>query len=104
MSDFLHRREFLGVAAAASLSPALTRTVARDAEAQPERLPPASKPFLTKADEFFDVSRGDPRPWTLQGEAREKARLTPESWRLKIGGDGTADCRRPASPGRWHRA
>ena len=95
MSDFLHRRRFLGAAAAAaSLSPGLTRGVARAFEIQ-AATPQPSKPFLTKPDDFVDVSRGNPKPWTLQGEAREKARLTSESWRLEIVGDGTADVASP---------
>jgi len=32
--------------------------------------------------------RGDPPPHTLQGEELERARLTPESWRLEIVADG----------------
>jgi DMSO/TMAO reductase YedYZ molybdopterin-dependent catalytic subunit len=40
--------------------------------------------FLTPAKDFVDVSRGDPIPHTLTGDALAKAGLTPETWRLEI--------------------
>lgn len=48
---------------------------------------PAPQPFLTPAAEFRDVSRGDPVPHTLKGEALTEARLTDETWRLEITAD-----------------
>src|SRR5438093_3615104 len=45
--------------------------------------------FLTNPADFTDVSRGDPKPWSLKGEALVKARLTPETWRLEIVSDGS---------------
>ncbi len=51
--------------------------------------------FLTKSDEFRDVSRGDPKPHTLKGDALVKARLTPETWRLEIVSDGTTVIEKP---------
>lgn len=48
-------------------------------------------PFLTPADEFEDVSRGNPKPHTLTGEALVRARLTPDTWRLEIRADDTLD-------------
>lgn len=63
---------------------------------QPAEGPPAGgKKFLTEAAKFRDVSRGDPKPFTLQGEARAKARLTPEDWRLEIVSDGTTTIEKP---------
>src|SRR5438552_18994484 len=50
---------------------------------------PAERPFLTKPEKFGDVSRGDPKPHTLKGDALVKARLTPETWRLEIISDGS---------------
>lgn len=41
-------------------------------------------PLLTPADLFRDVSRGNPKPHQLTGDALVQARLTPESWRLEI--------------------
>src|SRR3954447_26660533 len=46
-----------------------------------------SRPFLTPANKFEDVSRGNPKPFTLRGDALLKARLTPETWRLEITAD-----------------
>src|SRR5262249_46917579 len=40
--------------------------------------------FLTQPEQFRDVSRGDPKPHSLKGDALVKARLTPEAWRLEI--------------------
>ena len=57
-------------------------------------IPPGRK-FLTEADAFRDVSRGNPKPFTLKGEDLVKARLTPETWRLEIVGDASAQLERP---------
>src|SRR5882672_11020121 len=46
-------------------------------------------PFLTPADKFRDVSRGEPKPHTLTGDALVQSRLTPETWRLEIAADAT---------------
>jgi DMSO/TMAO reductase YedYZ molybdopterin-dependent catalytic subunit len=51
---------------------------------------------LTNAGDFVDVSRGKPKPYTLKGEALANARLTHETWRLEIVGDGSAQMDRPA--------
>ena len=58
------------------------------AGAQPDNrfVPP---PLLTPADQFRDVSRGNPKIWTLAGDDLVKARLTPETWRLEITADAT---------------
>jgi DMSO/TMAO reductase YedYZ molybdopterin-dependent catalytic subunit len=57
--------------------------------------PPDPRPLLTAPDSFRDVSRGDPKPHTLKGEALVKARLTPETWRLEIVSDGSANIETP---------
>jgi DMSO/TMAO reductase YedYZ molybdopterin-dependent catalytic subunit len=49
--------------------------------------PTFARPLLTKADDFTDVSRGRPKPFTLTGDALVQARLTPETWRLEIVAD-----------------
>ena len=54
------------------------------------------RPYLTPWDDFTDVSRGDPIPHTLTGEALTKARLTPETWRLEVYAEGKARVARPA--------
>ncbi len=55
----------------------------------------AAKKFLTEPDDFTDVSRGNPKPYTLKGEALQKARLTPETWRLEITSDGSSQLEKP---------
>ncbi|MEO8269881.1 MAG: molybdopterin-dependent oxidoreductase [Aureliella sp.] len=49
------------------------------------------RPFLTEAQEFRDVSRGNPKPYTLQGEELTNARLTNDSWRLEVTTDRNSD-------------
>ena len=56
---------------------------------------PTPRPFLTDAEKFRDVSRGNPRPHSLKGDDLVKARLTPESWRLEIVSDGSAEVEKP---------
>src|SRR4051794_35417393 len=53
------------------------------------------KKFLTDPEGFRDVSRGNPKPHMLKGEALVKARLTPESWRLEIVSDGSSKIEKP---------
>jgi DMSO/TMAO reductase YedYZ molybdopterin-dependent catalytic subunit len=55
----------------------------------------AEKKFLTNPDNFTDVSRGNPQPHRLKGDALVKARLTPETWRLEIVSDGTTELEKP---------
>lgn len=55
----------------------------------------APRPYLTPSESFRDVSRGNPKPHTLQGEALVQARLTPETWRLEIVSDGTTQVEKP---------
>jgi DMSO/TMAO reductase YedYZ molybdopterin-dependent catalytic subunit len=57
--------------------------------------PTPEKKFLTPSGDFTDVSRGNPQPHKLKGEALVKARLTPETWRLEIVSDGTAQIEKP---------
>src|SRR4051812_1410441 len=76
------RREFIATAAASVASAGLA-TGAEPAKAGPV----STRPFLTAAHDFEDVSRGNPKPQTLRGEALVQARLTPETWRLEIGVD-----------------
>src|SRR5262245_56232374 len=51
--------------------------------------------FLTRPEDFTDVSRGKPLPYKLAGEDLVKARLTPESWRLEIEAEGKAKLQKP---------
>ncbi len=54
-----------------------------------------TRTFLTNPPEFRDVSRGNPKPFTLKGDALVKARLTPETWRLEIVSDGSTQIDTP---------
>jgi DMSO/TMAO reductase YedYZ molybdopterin-dependent catalytic subunit len=106
MTDRMHRRRFLEAAAVTRLSAGLTASAANGSTAraaderaaapiQDARQTPGSpKAFLTEPSEFVDVSRGNPKPWSLEGAARAKARLTPETWRLEVVSDGTAELAR----------
>jgi DMSO/TMAO reductase YedYZ molybdopterin-dependent catalytic subunit len=51
--------------------------------------------YLTAPADFQDVSRGNPKPHTLKGDALVKARLTPETWRLEIVSDGSTQIEKP---------
>ena len=55
----------------------------------------SSRGFLTNPPDFRDVSRGDPKPFTLKGDQLVKARLTPETWRLEIVSDGSTTLETP---------
>src|SRR5690242_1343953 len=92
MSEPIDRRHFLGLATAAGLAAGLSDSTG---EAGPERAatapPRPPRPYLTEPADFYDVSRGNPKPFTLKGEALVKARLTPETWRLEIVSDGSAN-------------
>ena len=82
----LSRREFVrttSVLAASALAGGLGGT-ARAAPPAPLAFP---HPLLTPADDFQDVSRGNPKPHTLTGEALVQARLTPATWRLEMVAD-----------------
>ena len=94
MPDSIDRRSFLGAAAAAGL---LTGRVMGEptlpSSLHDVRKP--SKPFLTNANDFVDVSRGNPKPFQIKGEALVKARLTSADWRLEVIGDDSAKVPHP---------
>jgi DMSO/TMAO reductase YedYZ molybdopterin-dependent catalytic subunit len=101
MTSPVHRRQFLKATSAVGLSAGALSESARLALGADEpgtrppqerrRTPGVLKPFLTAPTEFVDVSRGNPKPWSLEGEARAKARLTRETWRLEIVSDGSSE-------------
>jgi len=49
--------------------------------------PGGVRPFLSKSEEFGNVSRGNPVPHTLDPAALTGAGLTPETWRLTVTAD-----------------
>ncbi len=79
-----YRRQFIASTAAGLVSAGLTTKMVPAAEG-----PVAQHPFLTAAGDFEDVSRGNPNPQTLRGEALIQAGLTPETWRLEIVADNS---------------
>jgi DMSO/TMAO reductase YedYZ molybdopterin-dependent catalytic subunit len=56
---------------------------------------PQGRKLLTDAEAFRDVSRGIPKPFTLNEEEQVKARLTPSTWRLEIVAEGAARLESP---------
>jgi DMSO/TMAO reductase YedYZ molybdopterin-dependent catalytic subunit len=92
----LTRREFVRATSALAASALAGGIVSSAAAADSAGAPPAAaspakpaaaafpRPLLTRVDDFADVSRGNPKPFTLTGEALVQARLTPETWRLEI--------------------
>lgn len=56
---------------------------------------PQGRKLLTEAEAFRDVSRGTPKPFTLNEEQQAKARLTPSTWRLEILAEGAAKLETP---------
>ena len=81
------RREFMRASALAAT--AVAAGVGDNAHAAAAAVPsaPAPHPLLTKAADFTDVSRGNPKPHTLTGDALVQARLTADTWRLEITAD-----------------
>ncbi len=105
MPDPLHRRDLIRLAAtglaAGSLGqplPGIEPSLRTFRESSDDAKPAApNRPWLTPSKDFNDVSRGDPVPHTLTGEALTKARLTPETWRLEIAAEKKATIEKPLS-------
>ncbi len=59
----------------------------------------ASHGILTPQDEFGDVERGNPLPYTLPAEKQREVGLTRETWRLEVIPDPASDTKidRPLS-------
>jgi len=92
----LSRREFVRATSAIAASALAGNLVgnAAGAEAPKNATVTAAKPscvfphpLLTPHADFYDVSRGNPKPHTLTGEALVQAKLTPDTWRLEIVAD-----------------
>lgn len=97
----LTRRYFLGLGA---LGVAATRAHAIDESASTwnDELQIAVaeiEPWLTRQDDFRDVSRGNPKPHSLDAEQRKKVGLTRETWKLEVVSDpaNPAELRNPLS-------
>lgn len=81
------RRQFLATTVAGLAATATTGRLVRAAAPPASAAAPKPHSFLTPALDFEDVSRGNPKPHTLVGDALIEARLTPETWRLEIVAD-----------------
>jgi hypothetical protein len=91
LSDCITRRDFVRTTSALAVA-ALASDFSRATKAAETAVVPLAvtpHPFLTPADKFRDVSRGEPKPYALKGNALVQARLTPETWRLEITADAT---------------
>lgn len=82
------RRDAIRAAVAGAVLPTAARRAAK-ADDLPTRT------FLTPGKDFEDVSRGNPIPHTLTGDALVTARLTPETWRLEIVAEDKATLDKP---------
>ncbi|MFM9953423.1 MAG: hypothetical protein ACKVVO_05155, partial [Opitutaceae bacterium] len=87
----LSRRDFVRTTSVLAASTLAGTVVSRSTAAvagAPQSLPASyPHPLLTPPDDYYDVSRGTPKPHSLQGEALVQARLTAEAWRLEIVAD-----------------
>ena len=94
--EMISRRDALCLGATGLVFSGLARrpSAASAASGRPEDEDP-HHPYLTPGDEFTDVSRGDPVPHTLDGEALVAAGLTPGTWRLEVAAEGKAELARP---------
>jgi hypothetical protein len=84
-SNNLSRREFVrttSLAAAALAAGTISSSLVSESVA-----PPAPHPLITQQDDYFDLSRGTPKPHTLTGKALIQARMTPETWRCEVVAD-----------------
>ncbi len=92
-SNPITRRDFARTSSALAISALafehFNMAQAAEVPASPSSAP--AHPLLTPASKFRDVSRGNPKPFSLKGEALAQAQLTPETWRLEITADTTAN-------------
>jgi len=84
----LTRRFFLRFGSAGAVAFSTLPSWIRHASAAPdlEGNPFIEKlePWLTKPDDFGDVSRGNPRPHSLSEEKRKEVGLTRDTWQLEV--------------------
>ena len=84
----LTRRYFIkiGVGGLAAGGLAAGGRAARAGESSPELAEAISRlePYFTVQDDFYDVSRGKPKPHSLPEEKKREVGLTRETWRLEV--------------------
>jgi DMSO/TMAO reductase YedYZ molybdopterin-dependent catalytic subunit len=85
----LTRRYFLrcGSASLASLAALPRFASGRERTPRLQRSLDALETWLTRPDDFRDVSRGTPLPHALSPEKRKQVGLTPETWKLQVVSD-----------------
>lgn len=86
---FVTRRYFLGLGAAGIAALHMT-PLGWSAEQSVDQLRKAIEklePWLTRQDDFQDVSRGNPKPHSIDEEKRKQVGLTRDTWRLEVVSD-----------------
>ena len=88
------RRYFLscGTAGLAALTSLPSNLLGGERDARLRQALDALESWLTRPDDFRDVSRGNPKPHSLSPEQRSKVGLTRETWKLEV----TSDPEHPA--------
>ncbi len=103
---FVTRRYFLGLGAAGLAamrsSPLCWSSEGDAAKASSDTLRDAIdklEPWLTLQDDFQDVSRGNPKPHSIDEEKRKQVGLTRDTWKLEVVSDPEhpADLKNPLS-------
>jgi len=99
--DALSRRYFLraGLAGTAAMTFAPLRALGADAAPALQAALANLESYLTRQNDFRDVSRGKPIPHTLSEEAKVTAGMTRDSWKLEVVSDveHPADLKSPFS-------
>lgn len=90
-TDPASRRQFLQASAALAATGLAVPATGLSQSAASAAGPTFPHPLLTPAGDFYDVSRGNPKPHKLTGQALIDARLTPETWRLELVADPFTD-------------
>ncbi|MCA9216127.1 MAG: molybdopterin-dependent oxidoreductase [Planctomycetales bacterium] len=85
----LTRRYFLRMGGASLALLGSSRLLADDREREPQiqRALDALETWLTRPDDFRDVSRGNPTPHSLPIEKRKEVGLTRDTWKLEVVSD-----------------
>ena len=102
LRPFLHghavatRRFFLRSGVAGLVGAHAAVAVARQRDPKLQRSLDALESWLTRPDDFRDVSRGTPLPHSLPEEQRKQVGLTRDTWKLEV----VSDPENPAKLGR----
>lgn len=89
--QILSRRYFLRLGAAGLAAWRVSPLVADDSVDFRRIVAELDATYLTPADEFGTVERGDPLPYTLPPEKLREVGLTRETWRLEVTADPNSD-------------